>query len=120
VFYMSNNNLLSIVQNLLFAGADKTIPFLIVEQATTPNQRVQSFTLQSFFENPIYEFKSPAIIIMGKVTRLYQDFAWFQNENPASGNYFRSIEAEKGYLKIQSSIQQKSIENVDRTKTQII
>src|SRR6476620_1621004 len=46
VFYMSSNNLLSIVENLLFAGANKTIPFLIVEQATTPNQRVQSFTLQ--------------------------------------------------------------------------
>jgi hypothetical protein len=110
---MSNNNLLSIVQNLLFAGADKTIPFLIVEQATTPSQQVQSFTLQSFFENPVYESKSPAIIIMGKVTRLYQDFAWFQNENPVPGNYFRSIEAEKGYLKIQSSIQEKIHENVD-------
>ena len=113
VFYMSNNNLLSIVENLLFAGANKTIPFLIVEQATTPNQRVQSFTLQSFFENPVYEFKSPAIIIMGKVTRLYQDFAWFQNENLASGDYFRSVEAEKGYLKIQTSIQEKIHENVD-------
>jgi len=120
VFYMSNNNLQSIVQNLLYAGADKTIPFLIVEQATTPNQRVQSFTLQSFFENPVYEFKSPAIIIMGKVTRLYQDFAWFQNENIARGNFFRNVEAETGYLKIQSSIQQKNPENADRAKTQII
>ena len=120
VFYMSNNNLKSIVQNLLYAGADKTIPFLIVEQATTPKQRVQTFTLQSFLENPEYEFKSPSIIIMGKVTRLYQDFAWFQNENILSENYFRGVEAETGYLKIQSSIQQKNPENADRAKTQII
>ena len=40
VFYMSSNNLQSIVKNLLDAGADINIPFVVVEQATTPNQNV--------------------------------------------------------------------------------
>ena len=104
VFYMSSNNLFSIVQNLLSAGASNSIPFLVVEQATTPNQQVKSFTLQSFFENPEQNFTSPSIVIMGKVADLYKDFAWFKNDEPSS-NYFRNVEEETNYLKIKSLIQ---------------
>jgi uroporphyrin-III C-methyltransferase/precorrin-2 dehydrogenase/sirohydrochlorin ferrochelatase len=104
VFYMSSNNLQSIVKNLLHAGAENNIPFIVVEQATTPNQNVQSFTLQSFYENSEHEFTSPSIVIMGKVAELYKDFAWFKNEQQST-NYFRSIEDETNYLKIKSFTQ---------------
>lgn len=119
VFYMSSNNLTSIVQHLLNAGAEKTIPFIVVEQATTPNQNVKSFTLQSFLETPELGFTSPSIVIMGKVASLYELFAWFNTGSASASNYFRSVEEENSYLKIQSFIQQKNIEHVDGTKTQI-
>lgn len=120
VFYMSSNNLFSIVQNLLHARANSETPFLVIEQATTPNQRVHSFTLQSFYNNSQHEFKSPSIVIMGNVAGLYKNFAWFNNENVAAKNYFRSVEEETSYLKIQTFIHQKNIENADRAKTKII
>ncbi len=104
VFYMSSNNLLSIVQQLLNAGAETDIPFIVVEQATTPNQRVQSFTLQSFLNHPQQDFSSPSIVIMGKVAGLHKDFSWFQTDR-VSSNYFRSVETVTNYLKINSFIQ---------------
>ena len=101
VFYMSSNNLLSIVYKLLKAGADRNIPFIIVEQATTPNQRVYNYTLQSFAEQPAQNFESPSIVIMGKVAGLYKKFSWFKNEQ-LSSTYFRGVEEETNYLKIKS------------------
>ena len=112
VFYMSSNNLISIVEKLLHAGADSNMPFIVIEQATTPNQNVQSFTLQSFYENPVQIFTSPSIVIMGKVAGLHKNFTWFNNEQP-SANFFRSIEEETNYLKIKSFIQQKNTEHVN-------
>jgi uroporphyrin-III C-methyltransferase/precorrin-2 dehydrogenase/sirohydrochlorin ferrochelatase len=120
VFYMSSNNLFSIVQKLLHAGAEKNIPFIVIEQATTPNQNVQSFTLESFLKKAEQNFSSPSIVIMGRVADLYKDFAWFKNEENASANFFRSVDAETNYLKIQSFIQNKNIEHANRTKTSII
>lgn len=108
VFYMSSNNLLSIVEKLLHAGAGNNIPFIVIEQATTPNQNVRSFTLQSFLENPDQNFTSPSIVIMGRVADLHKRFAWFKNEEQAS-NYFRGVEEETSYLKIKTFIQQKNI-----------
>lgn len=112
VFFMSCNNLLSIVENLLNAGAENSIPFLVVEQATTPNQNVQSFTLQSFANNPNQNFTSPSIVIMGKVAGLYKDFLWFENDQTTS-NYFRNVEEETNYLKIKSFISQTKSEHVN-------
>jgi uroporphyrin-III C-methyltransferase len=107
VFYMSSNNLQSIVEKLLNAGAEKSIPFIIVEQATTPQQKVSSFTLESFLQNPESNFTSPSILIMGKVAALHKEFSWF-NTNSNSSNYFRSVEEETNYLKIKSFILQKN------------
>ncbi len=112
VFYMSSNNLVSIVEKLLYAGADSSIPFIVVEQATTPNQNVQSLTLQSFYENPAQIFTSPSIVIMGRVAGLHKDFAWFKREQQ-SANFFRALEQETNYLKIKSFIQQKNTEHVN-------
>ncbi|MBS1745090.1 MAG: uroporphyrinogen-III C-methyltransferase [Bacteroidetes bacterium] len=107
VFYMSSNKLLSIVEKLLSAGAEKDIPFIVVEQATTPQQKVSAFTLTSFLQNPGQHFSSPSILIMGKVASLHQKFAWYDTAGSAS-NFFRNVEEENDYLKIQSFIQQKN------------
>lgn len=119
VFYMSSTNLLSIVKQLFSAGADRNIPFIVVEQATTPHQNVQSFTLKSYFDNPVQNFKSPSLVIMGNVAALYKDFAWFKNEKVPDENFFRSIKEESNYLKIKSFISKKS-GHAKRTNVSII
>ncbi len=110
VLYMSSNNLLSIVQKLLTAGADENIPFIVVEQATTVQQTTHSFTLKSFLNDP-KNFISPSIVIMGKVAALHKKFAWFNAEDASQKNYFRAVEDQTNYLKIQSLIQQKNIQH---------
>ncbi len=109
----------AIIQKLLDAGAEANIPFIVIEQATTPNQNVQSFTLESFLNNPSRNFASPSIIIIGKVAELHQQFSWFQHQQ-GSPAYFRSVDAETNYLRIQSFIQQKNIEHANGAKTAII
>ena len=92
VFYMTGNALPQLVRKLLQAGADKTIPFIVVEQATTPNQFVQQFTLEEFDSPEIHkEFISPSLVIMGKVTTLYKQFAWLPNNNERA-SYFKPLE----------------------------
>ena len=119
VFYMSSNNLLPLVKNLIAAGACTSIPFIVIEQATTPQQNVHSFYLGSFINAPVQNFISPSIVIMGRVAELYKDFSWFKKKEQ-SKNYFRNVGEKTNYLKINSFISKKNIENADRTKTKII
>ena len=119
VFYMSSNNLLPLVKNLIDAGACTSIPFIVIEQATTPQQNVHSFYLGSFINAPVQNFISPSIVIMGRVAELYKDFSWFKKKEQ-SKNYFRNVGEKTNYLKINSFISKKNIENADRTKTKII
>ena len=81
VFYMSGASLPHVVTQLLKYGADATIPFLVVEQATTPNQCVHSYTLQQFTASEPINFISPSLVIIGKVAGLYNQFAWLPNNN---------------------------------------
>ena len=92
VFYMSGASLKDVVQNLVQYGADAGIPFMVVEQATTPNQFVHQYTLQQFItEGNDASFISPSIVIIGKVTGLYKDFAWLPN-NSSRASYFTPLE----------------------------
>ncbi len=93
VFYMSGASLKDVVQNLIQFGAEANTPFIVVEQATTPNQFVHSYTLQRFIsEGKEISFLSPSLVIIGKVTSLYQDFAWLPN-NAERTLYFTPLEA---------------------------
>jgi len=91
VFYMTGNALPQLVNNLLKAGADAAIPFIVVEQATTPNQYVHQFTLGQFNNQLHPEFLSPSLVIMGKVTALYKQFAWLPN-NKERKQYFKPLQ----------------------------
>lgn len=80
VLYMSAASLPEVVNKLLQHGAEETTPFIVVEQATTPNQYVYSATLQQYRNQPPQdEFISPSLVIIGKVAGLYQQFAWLPN-----------------------------------------
>ena len=109
VFYMTGNALPQLVGKLLQAGADKTIPFIIVEQATTPNQFVQQFTLGEYDSPEIHgEFLSPSLVIMGKVTSLYKQFAWLPNNNERAP-YFKPLENNAELIELINNIQLKHV-----------
>jgi uroporphyrin-III C-methyltransferase len=112
VFYMTGNALPQLVNKLLQAGADAAIPFIVIEQATTPNQFVHEFTLSEFDSLEIHpDFVSPSLIIMGKVTMLYKQFAWLRNSNERS-SYFKPLENNFELISLINTIQQS--QNVSR------
>ena len=93
MFYMSANALHEVVSKLLEAGAEPLTPFVVIEQATTPNQYVHQFTLQQFhFMQEDFNFVSPSLVIIGKVTELYNKFAWLPETNDRTP-YFTPLEA---------------------------
>jgi uroporphyrin-III C-methyltransferase len=108
VFYMSCGALPQLVNKLLQAGADTTIPFIVIEQATTPNQFVHQFTLGEFDSLEIHpQFVTPALVIMGKVTALYKQFAWLLNNERAS--YFKPLENNPELIQLINNIQSQHV-----------
>lgn len=108
VFYMSANALPQLVEKLLLAGADKNIPFIVAEQATTPDQYVHQFTLGEFNLLEVYPgFLSPSLVIMGKVSSLYKEFAWLPNHNNKT-HYFKPLADHRGMNFLNNNIQQSS------------
>jgi uroporphyrin-III C-methyltransferase / precorrin-2 dehydrogenase / sirohydrochlorin ferrochelatase len=71
VFYMSGKTLPELVNHLkLFTKADKGIA--VIEQATTPQQRVLTASLFSFEEKLVNTvINQPALVVIGAVTQLY-------------------------------------------------
>lgn len=80
VFLMGVSALGQICQGLLTAGMDKTMPTAVVERGTTPRQRRISATLETMEATAhTQQVQSPAIIVVGKVCALAEDFDWFDN-----------------------------------------
>ncbi len=92
VFYMTGNNLLQAVNNLLQSGAISTTPFVVIEQATTSNQYVHEFTLDSFARLEVQPlFQSPSLVIIGEVTSLYKKFSWMEQSTERTP-FFRQLD----------------------------
>jgi len=78
VIYMGLITLPVICEQLQMHGMDTQMPVAIVEQGTTPRQRVVTGTLSSIAELvKKADIKAPAIIIVGKVVKLQSELAWF-------------------------------------------
>jgi uroporphyrin-III C-methyltransferase len=109
VFYMTGNALPQLINKLLQHGADATIPFLVAEQATTPQQYVYEYTLGNFetADKPL-EFISPSLVIMGKVTTLYQQFKW-QANNAERKHYFKPLQDNPELISLINHIQEKHV-----------
>ncbi|MBE7178084.1 MAG: uroporphyrinogen-III C-methyltransferase [Mucilaginibacter polytrichastri] len=92
VFYMSANAVSSIVNNLKNAGASADLPFAVIEQATTPRQRVHTGRIGAFFTGKnMREYASPSLLIIGKVAALHEKYRWLpdsQSDEP----YFLTME----------------------------
>jgi len=109
VFYMTGNAVSQLVNKLLQHGAGASIPFLIAEQATTPQQYVYEYTLGNFetADKPA-EFISPSLVIMGKVTALYQQFKW-QANNAERKHYFKPLQDNPELISLINHIQEKHV-----------
>ena len=91
IFYMSSETLETVVQKLTKnnISADKSLA--VIEQATTPLQKVHTCNLYEYAENLKDKiFLSPSLVIIGKVVSLHKDFAWLANSN-SSEYYFKPI-----------------------------
>lgn len=87
VLYMAGSRIDDFVEQLAAHDVgDKAIA--VIEQATTPLQRVIIHSFDGFRTRKNITYTSPTVIIIGKVVHLHQHFAW--RENVAPGNtYFR-------------------------------
>ncbi|NAW50448.1 uroporphyrinogen-III C-methyltransferase [Elizabethkingia argentiflava] len=91
VFYMSVSNLGFLVKKFKSFQVDAESKMAIIEQATTPFQKVYTTSFEDF-ENTLgtREFVSPSLIIIGKIVQLYERFSWLPNAH-REGLYFKSI-----------------------------
>jgi uroporphyrin-III C-methyltransferase len=96
VFYMSGNTADYLVEQLLVNGihADKHIA--VIEQATTPMQRV-SCTPIHLYENKFREnnYISPTLIIVGRVAALHEKLKWVPENKKGNRNYFKPVTKNK-------------------------
>jgi uroporphyrin-III C-methyltransferase len=93
VFYMSSETLGYVVSKLVANGINKDKELAVVEQATTPFQKVYTSSLYEY-ESTIEDkqFVSPTLVIIGKVVALHKQFAWLQTvQTKNKKEYFKSL-----------------------------
>src|SRR5574340_594465 len=85
VIYMGLLGLPVLCQQLIAHGLPATTPAAIVQQGTTPSQRVLTGTLDTLpGQATAAKLKPPTLIIVGDVVRLRDKLAWFAPENEAA------------------------------------
>ncbi|MGH1517217.1 uroporphyrinogen-III C-methyltransferase [Chryseobacterium sp. JK1] len=92
VFYMSKGNLTKLVEKFRQLGISEDKKIAIIEQATTPYQKVYTSSFEDFnrtFGNKT--FVSPSLVVVGKIVNLHEEFAWLENTEK-EGLYFKSVE----------------------------
>lgn len=78
VFYMGLHGVPAICAGLTSHGMPSTTPVALIQQGTTPNQRVFVSTLEGLPELVKKEkIKAPTLIIVGEVVRLHETLNWF-------------------------------------------
>ena len=78
VIYMGLVGLADICRQLIAHGLSADMPAAVVQQGTTPRQRVVTATLSTLAEQvAAAEMKPPCLTIVGEVVRLREKLAWF-------------------------------------------
>jgi uroporphyrin-III C-methyltransferase/precorrin-2 dehydrogenase/sirohydrochlorin ferrochelatase len=86
VIYMGVAALPEICRQLIKHGLPDNLPAAIVQQATTPRQRVVSGSLRTLpTVAAAAAIKAPALIIVGEVVKLRRKLAWFAPDAHAAG-----------------------------------
>lgn len=93
VFYMSAETLPVIIKKLTAHHIDHEKKLAVVEQATTPNQQIIVSDMYEYEEKfSKQKLISPAILIIGRVVSLHEQFKWLQN-NTTDEEYFAPVAA---------------------------
>jgi uroporphyrin-III C-methyltransferase len=94
VCYMASNNLGALVKRLIEFGSSLQKPLAVIEQGATIYQQVHTTTLQNYeadFAGKV--FSSPAMVVVGDVVQLHEQFRWFQTEG--TGSVFQTLAQKK-------------------------
>ena len=76
VFLMGVEHLPEIVPQLIAHGRSVATPVGLIQEGTTPNQRIVTGTLADIVEKT-REIHPPAVLIVGEVVRLHEQLNWF-------------------------------------------
>ncbi|NML69793.1 uroporphyrinogen-III C-methyltransferase [Chryseobacterium sp. RP-3-3] len=91
VFYMSKGNLNGLVEKFLALGTSDDKKIAVIEQATTPYQKVYTSSLEDFHRDlGDKDFVSPSLVVIGKVVNLHDEFSWLETPTQ-EGIYFKSV-----------------------------
>jgi len=91
VFYMSSETLDNVVLHLTAHKIDATKLLAVIEQGTTPMQNISVCNLYEYDKTLKNKaFASPAIVIIGKVVALHQQFAWHKSTH-TNELYFKPV-----------------------------
>jgi uroporphyrin-III C-methyltransferase len=92
VFYMSGETTNELVRQLLDHGINPDKSIAVIEQATTPHQKVYS-TRICLYEQELGNRPnvSPTLIIVGYVAGLHEEFKWMPEVETAGDLYFKPI-----------------------------
>ncbi|MGF7231119.1 uroporphyrinogen-III C-methyltransferase [Arachidicoccus sp.] len=89
VFYMAGETWYDLAENFLINNVSNDKKIAIVQQATTPFQKVFIHSFESLGESKMdQDFVSPSLVIIGRVVDLHSVFAWQENSD-TNENYFR-------------------------------
>lgn len=77
VIYMGVENLKKIIKRLIKCGVNEDKPVAVISNATKFNQKTFISNLKNVL-NSSFEFRPPAIIIIGDVVKKEKDFNWFR------------------------------------------
>ncbi|AZA76627.1 uroporphyrinogen-III C-methyltransferase [Chryseobacterium sp. G0186] len=92
VFYMSKGNLTDLVEKFIQLNVSKEKKIAVIEQATTPYQKVYTSSFDDFRKTlGEKNFASPSLVVIGKIVNLHEEFSWLKNAEQ-DGLYFKSIE----------------------------
>lgn len=91
VFYMSGETLSIVIQKLTEYKIDPSKLLAVIEQATTPLQQIHTTGLYAYDDTlKAKKFRSPALVIIGKVVALHEQFAWLPNVD-STAHYFEPL-----------------------------
>lgn len=96
VFYMSSRTLPDLIARLLEKNICREKWVAVVEQASTPYQKIFAAPIDQFLETQGSHFRSPSIVIIGQVAKLHTKFGWY-NSRSEDENFFPSVG--ESYLK---------------------
>jgi len=103
VFYMSSGNLDALVERLVAHGIADDKWIAVIEQATTPQQRVHHYPVKEYSDIAAgSSYASPTLVIIGKVAALHTSFGWVPNSS-SNEHYFTPLSVASTDLYIKNS-----------------